>query len=210
MRIAVFTMRLRCVNDACSEPSLALTALIQRAVAPLAATVKALTGMNIYAASFLIPIGVIFYTASGGLKATFLASYIHTAVIFVVLVIFVVTVYVKNYSSDIIYDKLKQVIAYEREECEAIFMDANGTTFYDNTLYTCGQVPGNREGSYLTMVSGGGLMFGVINIIGNFGTVFVDQSYWQVRSQPPAGHPRAAFLAPCFVAPRAGKAAGGT
>jgi len=24
-----------------------------------------------------------------------------------------------------------------------------------------------------------GLMFGIINIVGNFGTVFVDQSYWQ-------------------------------
>jgi Na+/proline symporter len=29
------------------------------------------------------------------------------------------------------------------------------------------------------MVSGQGLMFGIINIVGNFGTVFVDQSYWQ-------------------------------
>jgi Na+/proline symporter len=29
------------------------------------------------------------------------------------------------------------------------------------------------------MASSGGLMFGIINIIGNFGTVFVDQSYWQ-------------------------------
>ena len=29
------------------------------------------------------------------------------------------------------------------------------------------------------MLSGDGLMFGVINIVGNFGTVFVDQSYWQ-------------------------------
>jgi len=29
------------------------------------------------------------------------------------------------------------------------------------------------------MLSGDGLMFGIINIVGNFGTVFVDQSYWQ-------------------------------
>jgi hypothetical protein len=29
------------------------------------------------------------------------------------------------------------------------------------------------------MISGDGLMFGIINIVGNFGTVFVDQSYWQ-------------------------------
>lgn len=44
------------------------------------AVVNALTGMDIYAASFLIPIGVIVYTLAGGLKATFLASYIHSVV----------------------------------------------------------------------------------------------------------------------------------
>ena len=43
----------------------------------------------------------------------------------------------------------------------------------------CGPVSGNAQGSYLTMLSGDGLMFGIINIVGNFGTVFVDQSYWQ-------------------------------
>lgn len=42
------------------------------------AVINALTGMNIYAAAFLIPIGVILYTAIGGLKATFMSSYIHT------------------------------------------------------------------------------------------------------------------------------------
>lgn len=40
-------------------------------------------------------------------------------------------------------------------------------------------VENNKEGSYLTMWSLNGLVFGIINVIGNFGTVFVDQSYWQ-------------------------------
>jgi len=57
------------------------------------------------------------------------------------------------------------------EECAEIF-PGDGT-------YACGPVEGNAGGEYLTMVSSGGLMFGVINIVGNFGTVFVDQSYWQ-------------------------------
>ena len=53
---------------------------------------------------------------------------------------------------------------------------------------------GNRGSSYLTMASDGGLIFGIINIVGNFGTVFVDQSYWQsaVAAKPHAGAP--AFL----------------
>lgn len=58
-----------------------------------AAVVNALTGMNLRAAAMLIPIGVIFYTAAGGLKATFIASYVHTAVIYIVLVTFTMLVY---------------------------------------------------------------------------------------------------------------------
>ena len=48
--------------------------------------------------------------------------------------------------------------------------------------------PGNAMGAYLTMASAGGLIFGVINIVGNFGTVFVDQAYWQraIAAQPSA------------------------
>ena len=42
--------------------------------------------------------------------------------------------------------------------------------------------------SYATMASSGGLAFGIVNIVGNFGTVFIDQSYWQaaIAAQPKA------------------------
>mmetsp|Transcript_14031 Transcript_14031/g.16540 ORF Transcript_14031/g.16540 Transcript_14031/m.16540 type:complete len:691 (-) Transcript_14031:399-2471(-) len=146
-----------------------------------AATVEALTGMDYRLASFLIPWGVIVYTASGGLQATFLASYIHTVIIFVVLIIMIFTVYVKVYSTDQIYAFLDKTVSYTTEECQAIF-STDGTvenTFYEQGTYACGPVEGNRDGSYLTMLSADGLMFGIINIVGNFGTVFVDQSYWQ-------------------------------
>jgi hypothetical protein len=48
----------------------------------------------------------------------------------------------------------------------------------------------NHSGSYLTMQSLGGLKFGIINIVGNFGTVFVDQSYWQsaIAAKPASAH----------------------
>lgn len=47
-------------------------------------------------------------------------------------------------------------------------------------------VEGNAHGSYVTMRSKNGLIFGVINIIGNFATVFQDQAYWQraIASRP--------------------------
>ena len=51
--------------------------------------------------------------------------------------------------------------------------------FFEPGKYVCGPISGNKSGSYWTMLSGDGLMFGVINIVGNVGTVFVDRSYWQ-------------------------------
>lgn len=39
-------------------------------------------------------------------------------------------------------------------------------------------VAGNRDGSYLTMQSREGAVFFVINIVGNFGTVFLDNGYY--------------------------------
>ncbi|CAB9518244.1 Urea-proton symporter DUR3 [Seminavis robusta] len=144
-----------------------------------AATVEALTGLDYRLASFLIPWGVILYTASGGLQATFLASYIHTVVIFAVLICMLFVVYVKVYSSDTIYHFLNQTVSFNQTQCQDIFSNEYGETFFVEGTYACGPVQGNKEGSYLTMLSSKGLMFGIINIVGNFGTVFVDQSYWQ-------------------------------
>ena len=150
-----------------------------------AATVEALTGVNYELASFLIPWGVILYTSAGGLKATFMASYLHTMIIFAVLITMITIVYIKVYSSDQMYDFLDNTVSYTTEQCQAIYSTDGtpSTSFFQDAdgkkQMACGPVAGNEQGSYLTMLSSGGLMFGIINIIGNFGTVFVDQSYWQ-------------------------------
>lgn len=161
-----------------------------------AATMNALTGMSTIWAGFLIPWGVMIYTVAGGLKATFMASYIHTAIIMIILVVFVYTIYVKAYSSDLIYDALQTVSKYTDDECDALFSTdmTAGNTFRDSDdaafTYACGAVADNKGGSYLTMVSLQGFIFGVINVIGNFGTVFVDQSYWQsaIAATPQSAH----------------------
>ena len=121
------------------------------------AVVNGLTGMDISIAAFLIPVGVMIYTLVGGLKATFVADYMHTIIIFVVILTFVAAVYI---NTDItggiegMYNKLVEAAKLN-------------------------PVEGNVAGAFLTMASIGGLMFGIINIVGNFGTVFVDQAYWQ-------------------------------
>ncbi|KAH9603338.1 hypothetical protein KSS87_015275 [Heliosperma pusillum] len=147
------------------------------------AVVNALTGVNIYAASFLIPLGVIVYTLAGGLKATFLASYIHSVIVHVVLVIFVFLVYAANSelgSPSLVYDRLKEIAARSRICTEPI----------SHLGQSCGPVDGNFKGSYLTMLSSGGFIFGIINIVGNFGTVFVDNGYWvsAIAARPSSTH----------------------
>ncbi|XP_015575080.1 urea-proton symporter DUR3 [Ricinus communis] len=147
------------------------------------AVVNALTGVNIYSASFLIPLGVIVYTLAGGLKATFLASYIHSVIVHVVLVIFVYLVYTASSelgSPSVIYNRLLEVASKSRACQEPISHDGQ----------SCGPVSGNHKGSYLTMLSSGGLVFGIINIVGNFGTVFVDNGYWvsAIAARPSSTH----------------------
>ncbi|CAN0316081.1 unnamed protein product [Ascophyllum nodosum] len=151
-----------------------------------AATVRALTGVDLNVASFLIPWGVIAYTMHGGLKATFLASYTHTTVLFVALLIFVFLIYAGDSkfvgSPGAMYKKLEEIIRIT--DCS---YGPNGE--YELEL-GCGPVDGNEKGSYLTMLSREGFIFGVINIVGNFGTVFVDQSYWQsaIAAKPQSSH----------------------
>ncbi|KAK4792733.1 hypothetical protein SAY86_023168 [Trapa natans] len=173
------------------------------------AVVNALTGVNIYAASFLIPLGVIVYTLAGGLKATFLASYIHSVIgistivlgciflcsgililrllacfaVLVVLVIFIYLVYTASSelgSPSIVYKRLLDVSSRSRICQDPI----------SHPDQACGPVCGNFGGSYLTMLSSGGLVFGIINIVGNFGTVFVDNGYWMsaIAARPSSTH----------------------
>jgi len=176
----------------------------------------ATSGMNVYAASFLIPLGVLFYTLVGGLKATFLASYIHTTIIFVGLVLFVTWTYVIDDCPDTpmgtIPDEQCNSIGsaskmYERltflSAIDPVKIGTNGTEGAhhgvaapkgspdpDGGSYNSGGSSFNRGGSYLTMLSVSGLEFGIINIVGNFGTVFVDQSYWQsaIAASPASAH----------------------
>mmetsp|Transcript_16670 Transcript_16670/g.27575 ORF Transcript_16670/g.27575 Transcript_16670/m.27575 type:complete len:689 (+) Transcript_16670:141-2207(+) len=127
------------------------------------AVANALTGMDINAASFLIPIGVILYVLFGGLRATFLTDYIHTALIFCILWTVMFTVYAtspKIGSPAAMFDKL--------HEAALKLTELGNDKLKDNAGQT-----------YLTMDSLQGLIFGLINIVGNFGTVFVDQAYWQ-------------------------------
>lgn len=51
------------------------------------------TGMHVVAASFLLPVNVIIYTALGGLKATFISDWVHTVIIYLILIVSVYTTF---------------------------------------------------------------------------------------------------------------------
>jgi Na+/proline symporter len=149
-------------------------------------TVEILTSKNYALASFLIPWGIILHTAVGGLKAICMASYLHTmTIIFAVVACMITIMHIKVYSSDMMYQYLNQTVSYTEEQCTNIFSkDGAGKNSFNRNadgkkMMVCGLVEGNIQKSYLSMISSGGLMFGIINIIGNFGMVFEDQSYWQ-------------------------------
>merc|ERR1719375_1155750 len=254
-----------------------------------AATISDLTGMSITWAAFMIPIlSCWIYTMYGGLRATFFASYVHTTVIFVMLLTFTFAVYSGSGEHDLwgsptnVYNALEKATVHgffdaTYSEC-SINGDCNAapapavtaapavvdpncptapvvplvtstsymapTGFFDGmtaimlndglcykgatrerTDVKCGYTERGKdkpccdinydnlkggtscrandnkdcistsadkhfeaEGcggdevcvtSFLTMGSTIGLIFGITNIVGNFGTVFVDQSYWQ-------------------------------
>ncbi|KAF2447621.1 Na+/solute symporter [Karstenula rhodostoma CBS 690.94] len=128
------------------------------------AVVTALTGMNVYAAIFLIPVGVCAYVILGGLRATFLCDYSHTLILMIIILYFMFDTYATNSligSPSAMYDLLRKA-AVQRP------------------------IDGNQDGSYVTLKSNLGLIFGVIQLCSGSGTVFLDQAYWQraIASQP--------------------------
>ncbi|RCK60671.1 Urea active transporter [Candida viswanathii] len=120
------------------------------------ATVNDLTGMHPVAACLLIPLGVVVYTLFGGIKATILTDYAHNVVMIVVIMIFGFVVWATS-----------------------SMLGSPGAVWDLVTAYAeANPREGNSQGSYLTLRSRSGGMFFVINIIGNFGTVFLDNGYF--------------------------------
>ncbi|KAK6525137.1 hypothetical protein TWF694_005283 [Orbilia ellipsospora] len=133
------------------------------------AVVESITGMPTPVACFMLPIGVVLYTLFGGLKATFMADYIHTCVLMIILLIFAITTYITSPllgSPKAVYELLVEMAKES-------------------------PVDGNQDGSYLTMRSREGAMFFIINLVGNFGSVFCDNGYYNkaIAASPVSAFP---------------------
>lgn len=93
----------------------------------------AATGMHVVAASFLLPLGVMAYTALGGLKATFISDWIHTVIIYIILIITSYTIYCSSSligSPSKMYDLLVEV--------QEVFPSSSGQSylsFHDSEMF---------------------------------------------------------------------------
>ncbi|OTB08533.1 hypothetical protein M426DRAFT_7845 [Hypoxylon sp. CI-4A] len=115
-----------------------------------------ISGMHIVAATFLIPLGVVLYTAVGGLKATFLTDYLHTLVALVLIIYFTLSV---------------------------LTHDAIGGLYglYDKIIATASEnyIEGNYQGSLLTMKSKNAIIWALLLKFGNLALVICDTAFWQ-------------------------------
>lgn len=124
------------------------------------------TGMHTVAASFLLPLGVMVYTALGGLKATFVSDWIHTVIIYGILLATCFTVYGSSSligSPGRMYDLLK--------EAQEAFPSATGESYLSFK---------DPEMFYLSWSV----------TLGGFGSVFGDPGYSQ---RAIAAHPAEVF-----------------
>ncbi|KAE8336918.1 hypothetical protein BDV24DRAFT_178091 [Aspergillus arachidicola] len=114
------------------------------------------SGMHFVAATILIPLGVVLYTAVGGLKATFLTDFLHTVVALILIIYFTLSVLTHPAVGGLggLYDK---VVATASEN----------------------YIPGNYEGSLLTMKSKDAIIWGLVLKFGNLALVVMDTAFWQ-------------------------------
>ncbi|EGO22556.1 putative urea transporter [Serpula lacrymans var. lacrymans S7.9] len=119
-----------------------------------AATVNALTGMNTIAACFLLPIGIAVYVVFGGLRATFICDWTHTIILFIIIYIFLFRAFGTS-----------PEIGSVPRMYELLVQAAVDTP-----------VSGNENGSYLTLKSNQGLVFGAASLLSGFAGVFCDQA----------------------------------
>lgn len=63
----------------------------------------------------------------------------------------------------------------------------------------CTSYPDNYQNSFKTFLSLDGLLMGIIGIVGNFGTVFIDQSYWQLNATTSPKKSSIAFIVSGFI-----------
>ncbi|GJE91143.1 sodium:solute symporter family protein [Phanerochaete sordida] len=128
------------------------------------AVFSSITGMHPIASCFLLPIGVVVYTVTGGIKATFLVDYMHTVVIYVIILIALFSTYA---TSPLIGspDKMYTLLAAAAESSPA---------------------PGAPGGSYLSFHSVQSLVLGIVIFVTGWSATVDVQLFQKAIAADPA------------------------
>ncbi|RDW88318.1 urea transporter [Coleophoma cylindrospora] len=127
------------------------------------AVFSALTGMNIWAAYWILPAIVTAYIVVGGLRATFICDYLHTIFLYVCIFCFMF----KAFSTDPTIGSPAELWRLLKAQEATLPADS-------------------YNGSYMTVNSRDGLVTAATIFLGGFSGVWTDQAYWQraIASQP--------------------------
>ncbi|TVY37783.1 putative urea active transporter [Lachnellula subtilissima] len=128
------------------------------------AVFSSLTGMNIWAAYWILPAIVTAYIVVGGLRATFICDYLHTIFLYVCIFAFMFQTYSVN-------PHIGSPSALWH-----LLMEKQKTKSHADSY----------NGSYMTVDSNDGLVTAATIFLGGFSAVWTDQAYWQraMASQP--------------------------
>lgn len=170
------------------------------------AVVTSLTGMNVYAAIFLIPLGVVAYVSSPSVLLNIYAKnssgpYGWPSSDILVRYVFPLFERSPYASPHRTWHKLMDVADYSHTLILMVIIlyfmfqvyvsdDLIGSPsrMFEMLKKAATQRPieGNQDGSYMTLKSNNALIFGIIQLCSGSGTVFLDQAYWQraIASRP--------------------------
>ncbi|WVQ94814.1 hypothetical protein IAU59_001897 [Kwoniella sp. CBS 9459] len=142
-----------------------------------AGVISGMTGISPYAAIWLLPTVIVAYVLTGGLRATFVADYLHCCILYTCVVVLVLATYTRG-----------DVIGSPGKLYDLLLAASESTP-----------QPGNAHSSYLSFRSDGGMYYAITAATSFFGLSFCDQSYWQrsIASRP-AGTSKAFIFAGCF------------
>nr|ODN92864.1 hypothetical protein L204_05033 [Cryptococcus depauperatus CBS 7855] len=142
-----------------------------------AGVITGMTGISEYAGIWLLPTVIVLYVLTGGLRATFVADYLHCCILFTCLLVLMLATYTRGDEAGS-PGRLWQLLKAASEATPVV---------------------GNAHHSYLSFRSDGGMYYAVTAATSFFGLSFCDQSYWQrsIASRP-AGTSKAFIFAGCF------------
>ncbi|KAK4617675.1 putative urea active transporter 1, partial [Fulvia fulva] len=127
------------------------------------AVFSTMTGVNRDGCCFLLPIGVVIYTLAGGIKATFITDWVHTVIIYIVMLISIFVVYTSSSivgSPGRMWTLLREAAALH-------------------------PVEGNAHGSYLTMKSVEGGYIGLVFLGAGFAAAVDSQLFQKAIAADP-------------------------